>query len=152
MYLLQPNGEAPIEETDYLGYGEFGGFDAFIWLADMNLTPGLLEGKSDDDKRLLGIGIDCGTYYEDIESGSKWLVFHDYQDLVPDANYFPGSYSAPIPELGGKSANELIDSGVFVERDISSQVRFPLKFSFNKGAVYEELPASGMCHKQGYFY
>ena len=85
VYLLQPNGLPPIEETSYEGYGVFGEIDAYSWLASM-------KGLGDD--RMDGID----------------LAFDN-----PD------------------------------------QIEFPLKFSFNKNAKYEELPASEDCPYQGYF-
>ncbi|QIR16345.1 hypothetical protein [Shewanella aestuarii] len=38
VYLLQPNGERPIQETAYQGYGDFGHVDAYAWLAKFNAT------------------------------------------------------------------------------------------------------------------
>ena len=35
---------------------------------------------------------------------------------------------------------------------IALDIKIPLKFSFNKDAVYEDLPASESCRQQGYFY
>ena len=86
VYLLQPNGENPILERAYEGYGEFNGTDAFEWLALKN------AGVADRD---LGIRL----FYEDDE-----------------------------------------------------ECKFPLKFSFDPDAVYEELPESMPCPNQGYFY
>ena len=90
VYLLQPDGKAPIEETVYDGYGIFGNVDAYAWLAEMN---GLgIPGLRIDDRRLAGID----------------------------------------------AARE--------------DIKYPLKFSFHKNAVYEDLPASTSCRYQGYFY
>ena len=92
VYLLQPNGAPPIQEDDYVGYGVFGGVDAFAWLAEMNGlgTPGLRI----EERRSFGA--------------------RAYLDDVP--------------------------------------LKYPLKFSFNKDAVYEDLPASTWDPYQGFFY
>ena len=91
VYLLQPNSEPPIEESAYEGYGEFGGIDAYAWLARMNL------GSDGEDDKIRGLGID--------------LFFNEKE-----------------------------------------KVKYPLKFSFNKDAVYENWPASEDDENQGYFF
>ena len=90
VYLLQPNGMAPILEPSYEGYGDFGGIDALEWLAEMN-------GKGKD--RSEGIELMHGV---------------------------PG-------------------------KDKPEPPRFPLKFSFDRNAVYEDLPASPDDDNQGFF-
>lgn len=92
VYMLQPNGEPPIEEKSYDGYGVFGGVDAYDWLVYRNGIPERLrtEGR---EKRNIGISMACGDY----------------------------------------------------------DLRYPLKFSFDKDAVYEALPKSGDCPRQGFF-
>lgn len=89
VYLLQPNGEPPLEQPVYEGYGVFGGVDAYEWLADMNGVP-----RGDGERR--GDGIEL--------------------------------------EFSGR------------------EIEYPLKFSFNKDAVYEELKASKYCPNQGFFF
>ena len=90
VYLLQPGGLPPIKEESYGGYGEFGGVDAYVWLAVWNTN---ITGVDEDKQRLIGI------------------------DLA----------------FGGEEPN------------------FPLKFSFDKNAVYERLPASTTASNQGWF-
>lgn len=87
VYLLQPEGKPPIEEENYEGYGDFGGIDAYVWLATNN-----------------GLGATADRY-----AGID-LFFSD------------------------------------------KPIEFPLKFSFNKDAVYEDWPTSKDCPDQGYFY
>ena len=57
VYLLQPDGKAPIEETAYNGYGVFGDVDAYAWLAEINGlgTP----GSSIEARREKGISAYC---------------------------------------------------------------------------------------------
>jgi len=95
VYLLQPDGNHILEEQ-YGGYGQFGGVDAFAWLARMNLLKEVTEGKDDDEAR--GFGIDL--FYD--ESGSH-----------------------------------------------QTDLKFPLKFSFNKDAVYAKVEAAKPCDYQG---
>ena len=95
VYLLQPDGKPPIEETAYDGYGIFGGVDAYVWLADNNLnTASIRVWDGDDAVRGYGVSMGC-------------------------------------------SPNVIL--------------KYPLKFSFNKNAVYEELDASENCPNQGFF-
>lgn len=54
VYLYTPNGKV-IEETDYEGYGEFGGKDAYVLLAEWNLPESELVGLTFDEKRSKGI-------------------------------------------------------------------------------------------------
>lgn len=55
VYLLQPDGQPPLREDSYDGYGVFGGVDAYAWLARQNLPAEQTEGRSDDDLRDDGI-------------------------------------------------------------------------------------------------
>jgi len=87
VYLLQPNGEPSIKEDNYEGYGDFGGVDAYVWLAEAN-----------------GLGNTAGR--------DQGIALHF--------------------------------SGEFIE--------FPLKFSFNENAIYENYLPSENCPDQGYFY
>ena len=88
VYLLQPGGKEPVEETAYNGYGDFGDVDAFAWLAEMN------------------------------------------------------GYGTPGSDIQTRRMDGII----------ALDIKIPLKFSFNKDAVYEDLPASESCRQQGYFY
>ena len=36
VFLLQPNGAKPVREDCYNGYGDFGGINAYEWLAEKN--------------------------------------------------------------------------------------------------------------------
>ena len=90
VYLVTPENEH-ILETEYGGYGIFGGLDAYALLAKWN-KPELCTGNENQDRR---IGIDL---------------------------FFNG------------------------------KAKYPLKFSENKDATYESLPAAEDCEYQGYFY
>ena len=159
VFLLQP-GEAAIREENYQGYGVFGGVDAYVWLAERNLRPDLLEkipeGEDGEEiKRDLGIAIDCGTYVEDVKTGRKFV----YNPSLPieGLEKMHGQYDSVQPEYG-KTANDLIAEGTWVEKPMrevlceGGVVRYPLKFSFRKNADYDALPASETCPDQGFFY
>jgi hypothetical protein len=150
VYMLQPNGKEPILERSYEGYGEFGGVDAYVWLAENNLPKDMLDEMDDEEKRNLGIGMDVGQVYRHAKTDTYWSIFHNYSPLVEGCKYHQGRYDSIIPELG-KSANELLESGEFEEVELSALIKNPLKFSFSPDAVYEDLPASKNCPEQGYF-
>lgn len=154
VYLLQPNGQPPVKEECYEGYGVFGGLDTFSWLVNTNAAAlGIdLSKLDDDDVRSLGISLDVGHVCKDIKTGEIWSVFQDATSLV-GGRYFAGNYAQVIPELGA-SASDLMASGRFKSVDIKEIVdlKYPLKFSFNPKAAYEDLPASEICPDQGFFY
>ena len=51
VYLLQPH-DAPIPESNYEGYGVFGGIDAYAWLAKTNAQYWQHQGCFEDIARL----------------------------------------------------------------------------------------------------
>lgn len=153
VYLLQPNGKEPIAENEYEGYGVFGGVDAYVWIAEQNLNSELKSYLSDDELRDYGIAIDMGSYYEDINDGIKYSFHHNH--LVDEVYAFEGNYET-IQRKYGKTPNQLIKDGTWIEKPMRELLikgeYFPLKFSYDKNAVYEDLPASEVCPNQGYFY
>lgn len=153
VYLLQPNGQEPIFEPAYDGYGVFGEVDAYSWLGKMNLPADVASTLSEDELRDYGIDLDCGKLCRDTVTGEIWKIFHRNKVVSAPIKYFQGSYMTPIPEYDGKCANDLLEEKRFEYVSVSSMVpiNFPLKFSFNPDAVYEDLPASENCPHQGYF-
>ena len=153
VYLLQPGTKPNIEELMYGGYGIFGGVDAYEWLAEMNMDKDTLKQIKDTDKlREYGIELEFGRYYVDKNTGTKWA----YRLCMGDVKPFGGSYIDIIDEYG-KSPNDLIEEGIWEERPVGELLNdgreyYPLKFSFDKNAVYEDLPASGTDPAQGFFY
>lgn len=152
-YLLQPGGApALLDNCAYEGYGKIAGVDVYEWLAEQNFG----------DKTLVDIAItaDCGHYYVDENNVVYMCSMHinekhdKYLRLTlnnPDGEivYF-SNYGASIDKLGGMSANDAIAIKVLHEQKIP--LKYPLKFSQNPDAVYEELPASETCENQGFFY
>jgi len=169
VYLLQPGEQEPIEETAYEGYGVFGGTDAYEWLARNNLSDeeiakienthgGAGTEEAQFALRLAGINSEHGCYYLDTENDNKaYTIFQPL--LVPVAGkhtpesitHIGKTFDEPIEEFGGLTANNVIASGRLQKREIPGPAT-PLKFSFDKNAVYENLPASESCPDQGYFY
>ena len=159
VYLLQPNGDPPLSEPAYGGYGSFGGVDANVWLAQHNLPAmGVDVSEMDHETlRLIGISLDCGTVCIDTATGKYWAMRGEFPDTVfPHIQPFSGTYATPIPEMEGLTANDLIESGrwesvAFIEAASgNNELPYPLKFSFNEHARYEELPESKACPHQGF--
>lgn len=151
VYLLQPNGEDPIKEDSYEGYGEFGGVDVYEWLARHNLPKNKIASMSKGMIRKSGLALALGKYYLHRDTGQKWSIFHGYAYLIKGCKDFRGSYATTIAEYG-KTPAELIESGEFQEFKIAKNLKFPLKFSFDKDADYDSLPPAKNCPNQGYFY
>ncbi len=149
VYLLQPNGKPSIVEDYYDGYGNFGGADAYIWLAKNNLPAEKLKNKTYDEIRELGIGLELGCVYKG-SNGKTYSVFHKYADLVSSCVQFVGNYESPMDDFDGKTPNQLIESGDLVEIPLQDLIEYPLKFSFSEFAVYEDLPASETDPSQGF--
>lgn len=154
VYMLAPNGKPPYAETAYEGYGRFADKDAHEYLLEINAEDlGIdFDSLTHEERRLAGIGLAVGDVYVHADTGERWHIFHDYRRII-DGNYFRGNYAQVVPELGD-TPNNLIERGVLLRRDIKEElgVRFPLKFSFNRNAVYEDLPASEDCPYQGFFF
>lgn len=151
VYLLLPDGQEPIREDEYEGYGVFGGMDAYDWLARANIPAERLKGLSEDDVREMGVTLDCGNYYVDTQDGSKHTIFHKGSALIdPEIKVHLVTYDTPIPHFDGATGNELIASGRLIKRMFA--IEKPLKFSHNPDAKYEELSASPSCPDQGFFY
>lgn len=145
VYLLQPNGQPPIKESSYDGYGRFGNVDAYNWLAKVNFgTENMLH---------VAINADCGGYHEDddhVYLCSMHLTEKDFRAAVQTDKKVVSfeTYGSVLPN--GKTPNECIQNGLW--RVARIKLTYPLKFSFNPDAVYEDLPASQSCEYQGYFY
>tara|TARA_B110000211_G_C14081963_1_gene555008 strand:+ start:745 stop:1293 length:549 start_codon:yes stop_codon:yes gene_type:complete len=154
VYMLQPNGKEAVAEPAYDGYGVFGGVGAYHWLLETNADHlGIALSDLNEVQRWnLGVSLECGTVCRDTKTGEYWHVFHDNRKLVP-GKFANMTWDKKIPELGA-SANELLESGRFENCEISDviELRYPLKFSFNKNAVYEDLPRSESCPFQGFFF
>lgn len=155
VYLLQPNGKASIACSRYEGFGNFGGTDAYAWVALNNLPLSATKTCSQEELETLGIALDMGEYYD---AGNGHLYSFHYHKIVDELEPFEGNYGTPQALYDDLTPNELIKSGKWVAKPIRelfglTEDNFkPLKFSFDKDAIYEELPASEDCPHQGFFY
>lgn len=175
IYLLRPHGQPPIEEPEYEGYGVFGGVDTFVWLTIHNVTDeqlkSIISGISplrmpmEELREALLYNqkpdfIKLGKWEEMEEAVRTYSIYKFGEDQLHDPNTgeqviqrqngIPFNWNDPIPKYGNKSLNQLCEENFFVRKDVLPE--YPLKFSFNKDAVYEELPASDTCPEQGYFF
>lgn len=155
VYLLQPDGVAPIRENAYEGYGIFGGVDAYVWLPRMNLPADKLANFTDEELAMVGVSLAHGDLIRVKASGRLYSIFHGdpklFDALGLDVECFKGRWSDQMPEFG-MSANDTIKTGTAEMVDIADvfQIRYPLKFSFSPTAVYEDLPAAEVDPTQGY--
>ena len=135
VYMLQPNGKPPIKEEAYEGYGRFGGVFVYDWLKAMNES------------------ISSGSYFY-CKSEDRYYCCHSEIDGKQLSEYlgYPvetfTNYSSTLDN--GKTPNECLKAALWEERDVIA--KYPLKFSFDPNAVYEDLPASTECDYQGFFY
>jgi len=149
VYLLQPNGQKPIREDSYDGYGHFGGVDAYEWLAEQNLPKEkIAKLKKEGGDALRVYAIERLAEFSRIWVWKKTGQTFFRDELLDLKNGI--NWAVPQERFGGKTANEMRDSGELIEKP-APKPKFPLKFSFKEHAVYEQLPASEDCPKQGYF-
>jgi len=140
VYLLQPGGLPPIFEGAYEGYGVFGGIHAYAWLAKQNAS---LFYKDLNEKEItsLGLNLQFGCY-QDVHT-KQLYSFRGYPGAIRH-----GSFDEVVSGYN-LTANELIEAEQWVK--YQKPLTFPLKFSFDKEAVYEALPESADYPTQGYF-
>lgn len=153
VYMLMPGDKPNILESAYEGYGMFGGIDCYSWLAEANFP-----GHSDRD---LGISASFGELYK--INGKHYAppfsfrnAHHDklVSELVSELNpQRVASMYTEIDELDGLTLHLAINSGKFSENleviKVRDYLKYPLKFSFKKDAIYEKLTASLNCPRQG---
>jgi len=147
VYFLMP-GNNHILEKEYDGYGVFGGADAYIWLASVNLDIKKM-GLKKEQIRFAGIALDVGFYYIDKDTGKKYAYDLDFLGFN---SFGGGNFGTIIPEIG-MSANQAINSGRFLAMNISDlfPIKFPIKFSFNEKVDYNLLPPAKIAENQGFF-
>lgn len=161
VYMLQPGEDPAIAEPEYEGYGRFGGKSAYVWLAERNLTADQIaavragaDEEMDAESQLyqIGVTLEMGKYFVHRDTGVKYSVFHPIHPATGvETVHINGTYGEPREEFGGLDANDAIKDGVIVPHPVPAP-KFPLKFSFDPDAVYEDLPASKVCPNQGIYY
>lgn len=155
VYLLQPGGRPGIHEPNYEGYGVFGGVDAYVWLARENLPAEKLVPFPDDaglfDITVRGIGIALAFGYKvHVPTGTKFVTRNACAPIIdPEIVDIQSMWDDPIEMFGGRTLQEVSNAGEIEPR--SFPITFPLKFSGNEHAVYENFPASENCPHQGHF-
>lgn len=156
VYLLQPNGQEPILESSYEGYGVFGSIDAYAWMAKANLPEPITVYLDDDELRGLGLKLEFGSdsfkspYGTFVKSNEKGMLLA--LGLISEDDEFT-EFVTWSDEIKLEYGLIVINQVPSEEREEFSfgEIKYPLKFSFRKNAVYEKLPASQNCEHQGYF-
>lgn len=142
IHLLQPDGKPAIAEDLYEGYGHFGKIDAIAWLGRNNLPKDVASALSEQELEQVGHALGSNVY-RDINTNEVFRFKMNESNTLDSIDEIKatdtGMYSEPHPKYG-VSPTELIEQGVWVEHKYN--IAFPLKFSFDANAVYEDLPAS----------
>ena len=76
--------------------------------------PSYIKDDFNDSKNESG-----HTIYEHKKDKSLWQFNYEQPSTRPDVNAFPGKYDTVIPQYG-KSPNDLIESGEFVESNVDT--------------------------------
>ncbi|WP_298636652.1 hypothetical protein [uncultured Umboniibacter sp.] len=137
----------------YDGYGRIDDTDVHTWLAIAN--TGI-------DSRALGIILDCGTNYHR-ETDTFWvcdfafdeaernLIINGLTQFASHVQFFPG-YDSPIDHFGDANMNQLKAKGIIEDFDFATQLKHPLKLSFDPNCDFDRHGASTPCRYQGFFY
>ena len=177
--LLLPNQITAMTslQGSYDGYGHihihtpaaFSGLslDVYVCLYVMNfasLPKGTLipdEVLTEEEARSIGLMIDMGSYFQDKDGNNHHYHGHyhvcDPNRLGVKSTPFNGSFDTP-QDPSGKTPNDLIQSGEWVEKQAVPTIPFPLKLTLEPEDKngdrykYEELNASEDCPNQGWFY
>jgi hypothetical protein len=153
VYMITENGMV-FTETDYEGYGVFGGKDIYELIAEMNKLP----FKNKDEARSKPIDLLFETH---ITNGERtYKQGHD-----KDARFF--NWETPLNEEGGKTPNQLIGEGwkkVYPNgyndwnKAASNGIKLPKlvqklpKKGVDWKGFWNSLPYPENCEAQGYFY
>ena len=155
VYLIQPEGRPAILEPNYEGYGIFGGTDAYVWLARENLPAEKLAPYPDDADlstvtvRSIGITLAFGYKFHK-PTGTKFVSRQAGASVIdPEIVNLSVMWDEPVDIFGGRTLNEVSAAGEIESR--SFPIAFPLKFSHDADATYEDLRASNDCPEQGFF-
>lgn len=136
-------------ENNYDGYGEFGGKDMYVLIAEMNGY----KGETDEETRMLAFD---KIWVRGIKKGDKVYNYREHFD----------NYQSPIESEGGLCANDLLgehgwssfgDGGDFQEwADRGIKVPKLVERLPNTNADWKQwwdsLPYPESCPDQGFFY
>ena len=146
VYLIQPNDVKPLSESNYKGDGVFDGVDAFDWLADNNLPEHAINTFY-GQKRELGLGLMNAFYYE--STTGEYFAQGMYQVLcsllVSNKTMLINHLNTLVVADGiSSSVQEHINDGRLFLKSLSEHLRYPLKFSFDELAKYDDLDRASL--------
>ena len=131
VYMLQPNGDKPIEEKSYEGYGVIGGVDVYEWLARKNISD-IPENTDPEDVRTAGIYLDSVDFYvlgnvvaymKKPDFFAAFLQQKFCEKFTNENGYVfvqADNYDTPIEEMGGLTLNQLGEGCRKKDSDIKS--------------------------------
>jgi hypothetical protein len=151
VHMITENGLV-YTESDYEGYGKFGGKDIYTLIAEMN---NLKYDKGDEDgARLVAIDL---LFRTQITNGERTYT-------AGGKDFF--SWETPMKEEGGKTPNQLVTEGWIQvypngygdwEKAAKNGIKIPklvqkLPKKENWKEAWDKLPYPESCDSQGYFY
>jgi hypothetical protein len=147
VYLLQP-GNLPIKEVSYQGYGVFGdNVDVYTWLAEKNVgVTNRLVGLTLYRGELLYLAENNFALHvtdKDVQAILKKFLTPIYGNIR-----FFSKWNETLHSIN-KTPNDLLDNNLGKNIKLRDEIKFPLKFSFNENAQYEEFKRSDYCPFQG---
>lgn len=152
VYLLQPDGEAPIQDDAYDGYCNINGESAYIWVALHNLPKSWTDTMDCEELRIIGTRISRPLYSFELE-GTKYSfkfeesVAKQFQLISDDTDYVLWDWNDDF-----LVAEKTLTYYQLVNPErLEITLPFPLKFSFNPNAKYEDLNPSDECPNLGFF-
>mgnify|MGYP003634591969 FL=1 len=146
----------------YDGYGRIhiegiDPLDVYAILYVMNFASlKLPDVSTEDEARDIGLMINMGVFYQD-KDGNNHHFHWNPNEMGVKSTQFNGGFDV-VQEPSGKTPNDLIESGEWIEKKIVPVTPFPLKITSEpadkNGLVYkyEHLNASEDCPNQGFFY
>lgn len=151
----------------YDGYGRihihtpaaFSGLSLDVHVCLYVMNAGALElpdVSTEEEARGTGLMIEMGSYYQD-KDGNNHHYHDDPNRMGVKSTPFNGSFDTP-QDPSGKTPNDLIQGGEWVNKKIVPTIPFPLKLTLEEEDKngdrykYEELNASEDCPNQGFFY
>ena len=131
--------------------------DVYAILYVMNFAPlKLPDVPTVNEARDIGLMINMGVFYQD-KDGNNHHFHWNPNEMGVKSTQFNGGFDV-VQEPSGKTPNDLIESGEWIEKKIVPVTPFPLKITSEpadeNGLVYkyEHLNASEDCPNQGFFY
>ena len=137
----------------------FSGISLDVHVCLYMMNAGALElpdVSTEEEARGTGLMIEMGSYYQD-KDGNNHHYHGDPNRMGVKSTPFNGSFDTP-QDPSGKTPNDLIQGGEWVNKKIVPTIPFPLKLTLKEEDKngdrykYEELNASENCPNQGFFY